>query len=49
VLLVTRLDRLARSMRDLLDVLATIAEKGAGLANPGARDNRSRAGLAVAT
>jgi DNA invertase Pin-like site-specific DNA recombinase len=30
LLLVTRLDRLARSTRDLLNVLATIAEKGAG-------------------
>jgi len=30
VLLVTRLDRLARSTRDLLNVLATIAYKGAG-------------------
>jgi DNA invertase Pin-like site-specific DNA recombinase len=30
VLLVTRLDRLARSTRDLLNVLATVAEKGAG-------------------
>src|SRR6266478_3858865 len=30
VLLVTRLDRLARSTRDLLNVLATIAEAGAG-------------------
>jgi DNA invertase Pin-like site-specific DNA recombinase len=30
VLLVTRLDRLARSTRDLLNVLAAIAEKGAG-------------------
>jgi DNA invertase Pin-like site-specific DNA recombinase len=30
VLLVTRLDRLARSTRDLLNVLATIAERGAG-------------------
>ena len=30
VLLVTRLDRLARSTRDLLNVLATIADKGAG-------------------
>jgi DNA invertase Pin-like site-specific DNA recombinase len=29
VLLVTRLDRLARSTRDLLNILATIAEKGA--------------------
>jgi DNA invertase Pin-like site-specific DNA recombinase len=37
VLMVTRLDRLARSTRDLLNVLATIAEKGAGfrsLADP---------------
>jgi DNA invertase Pin-like site-specific DNA recombinase len=30
VLLVTRLDRLARSTRDLLNVMATISEKGAG-------------------
>jgi DNA invertase Pin-like site-specific DNA recombinase len=30
VLLVTRLDRLARSTRDLLNVLAAISEKGAG-------------------
>jgi DNA invertase Pin-like site-specific DNA recombinase len=30
VLIVTRLDRLARSMRDLLNTLATIAAKGAG-------------------
>ena len=30
VLLVTRLDRLARSTRDLLNVLAAIADKGAG-------------------
>src|SRR5271170_5090068 len=30
VLVVTRLDRLARSTRDLLNVLAAIAEKGAG-------------------
>jgi DNA invertase Pin-like site-specific DNA recombinase len=30
ILLVTRLDRLARSTRDLLNVLATIADKGAG-------------------
>jgi len=30
VLLVTRLDRLARRTRDLLNVLATISEKGAG-------------------
>jgi DNA invertase Pin-like site-specific DNA recombinase len=30
VLLVTRLDRLARSTRDLLNVLATVSEKGAG-------------------
>jgi DNA invertase Pin-like site-specific DNA recombinase len=37
VLLVTRLDRLARSTRDLLNVLATISEKSAGfrsLADP---------------
>ncbi len=31
VLMVTRLDRLARSTRDLLNTLATIAEKKAGL------------------
>jgi DNA invertase Pin-like site-specific DNA recombinase len=30
VLLVTRLDRLARSTRDLLNMLATISDKGAG-------------------
>ena len=30
VLLVTRLDRLARSTRDLLNLLAVVAEKGAG-------------------
>src|SRR3954465_13626253 len=30
VLVVTRLDRLARSTRDLLNILGTIAEKGAG-------------------
>jgi DNA invertase Pin-like site-specific DNA recombinase len=30
VLTVTRLDRLARSTRDLLNTLAQIAEKGAG-------------------
>ena len=30
VLMVTRLDRLARSTRDLLNILATIADKGAG-------------------
>jgi DNA invertase Pin-like site-specific DNA recombinase len=30
VLMVTRLDRLARSTRDLLNTLATIADKGAG-------------------
>jgi DNA invertase Pin-like site-specific DNA recombinase len=30
VLLVTRLDRLARSTRDLLNVLATVTEKGSG-------------------
>jgi DNA invertase Pin-like site-specific DNA recombinase len=31
VLVVTRLDRLARSTRDLLNLLGTVAEKGAGL------------------
>jgi DNA invertase Pin-like site-specific DNA recombinase len=30
VLMVTRLDRLARSTRDLLNVLASVSEKGAG-------------------
>src|SRR6266540_6724559 len=30
VLLVTRLDRLARSTRDLLNVLAAVADRGAG-------------------
>ena len=30
VLVITRLDRLARSTRDLLNLLGTIAEKGAG-------------------
>src|SRR5712664_2410508 len=30
VLVVTRLDRLARATRDLLNLLGTIAEKGAG-------------------
>ena len=30
VLVVTRLDRLARSTRDLLNLLGTVAEKGAG-------------------
>src|ERR1035438_10920190 len=30
LLIVTRLDRLARSTRDLLNLLGTIAEKGAG-------------------
>jgi DNA invertase Pin-like site-specific DNA recombinase len=30
VLMVTRLDRLARSTRDLLNVLATVSERGAG-------------------
>src|SRR5262249_50457800 len=30
VLLVTRLDRLARSTRDMLNVLATVADRGAG-------------------
>jgi DNA invertase Pin-like site-specific DNA recombinase len=35
VLMVTRLDRLARSMRDLLNILATIAEKKAGFRSLG--------------
>lgn len=35
VLLVTRLDRLARSTRDLLNTLATIADKGAGFRSLG--------------
>jgi DNA invertase Pin-like site-specific DNA recombinase len=38
VLVVTRLDRLARSTRDLLNVLATVSETGAGfrsLGDPG--------------
>jgi DNA invertase Pin-like site-specific DNA recombinase len=30
VLVVTRLDRLARSTRDLLNVIAAIADRGAG-------------------
>jgi DNA invertase Pin-like site-specific DNA recombinase len=30
VLVITRLDRLARSTRDLLNILGTVAEKGAG-------------------
>ena len=30
LLIVTKLDRLARSMRDLLNVLATVTDKGAG-------------------
>jgi DNA invertase Pin-like site-specific DNA recombinase len=35
VLLVTRLDRLARSTRDLLNTLASIADKGAGFCSLG--------------
>jgi DNA invertase Pin-like site-specific DNA recombinase len=35
VVVVTRLDRLARSTRDLLNVLATIAEAGAGFRSLG--------------
>ncbi|MBR1197800.1 recombinase family protein [Bradyrhizobium sp. AUGA SZCCT0158] len=35
VLVVTRLDRLARSTRDLLNLLATIADKGAGFRSLG--------------
>ncbi len=34
VLIVTRLDRLARSTRDLLNTLAQIAERGAGFKIP---------------
>ena len=37
VLLVTRLDRLARSTRDLLNVLAAVGERGAGLQEPQGR------------
>jgi DNA invertase Pin-like site-specific DNA recombinase len=36
VLMVTRLDRLARSTRDLLNTLASVADKGS-VANSGAR------------
>jgi DNA invertase Pin-like site-specific DNA recombinase len=39
VLVVTRLDRLARSTRDLLNLLGTIAEKGAGFKS--LRDGRA--------
>jgi DNA invertase Pin-like site-specific DNA recombinase len=35
VLVVTRLDRLARSTRDLLNVLATVSERGAGFRSLG--------------
>jgi DNA invertase Pin-like site-specific DNA recombinase len=35
VLTVTRLDRLARSTRDLLNILATITAKKAGFRSPG--------------
>ena len=35
VVIVTRLDRLARSTRDLLNILATITEKGAGFRSLG--------------
>jgi DNA invertase Pin-like site-specific DNA recombinase len=35
VLAVTRLDRLARSTRDLLNVLATVSERGAGFGSLG--------------
>ena len=35
VVIVTRLDRLARSTRDLLNILATITEKGAGFRSAG--------------
>jgi len=33
VLVVTRLDRLARSTRDLLNLLATISERGASFSS----------------
>ena len=35
VLIVTRLDRLARSTRDLLNILATVAERKAGFRSLG--------------
>ena len=35
VLMVTRLDRLARSTRDLLNVLAAVGERGAGFKSQG--------------
>jgi DNA invertase Pin-like site-specific DNA recombinase len=41
-LIVTRLDRLARSTRDLLNILANIADKGAGFKSPGDRHNLAR-------
>ncbi len=47
VLMVTRLDRLARSTRDLLNVLARVAEAGAAfrsLAIPGLTPPRPTAG-----
>jgi DNA invertase Pin-like site-specific DNA recombinase len=46
VLTVTRLDRLARSTRDLLNTLATITGKGAGFRSlnvMGGHDDRARA------
>ena len=47
VLLVTRLDRLARSTRDLLNILAAIADKGARFrsrsATPGRTPHRTGA------
>jgi DNA invertase Pin-like site-specific DNA recombinase len=35
VLMVTRLDRLARSTRDLLNVMATVSERGAAFKSLG--------------
>jgi DNA invertase Pin-like site-specific DNA recombinase len=47
VLVVTRLDRLARSTRDLLNVIAAILDRGAGFKSlrdaPAARSTRSTA------
>jgi hypothetical protein len=42
VLVVTRLDRLARSTRDLLNVLATIAERQAGQGHMGRHHHSTR-------
>ena len=46
VLLVTRLDRLARSTRDLLNILTAIAEKRAGFrSSPGCVKTKSDLGV----